>query len=110
MLYRSACTFSLRQRPHSFAPLNASRWRLPQAERASLGKLLVKAFEAGCTALTEAHAALNALDQENARVLATRLVLPEGAAEQYEAQRKAYEALHRSVGCGLVCWCVAGGM
>jgi hypothetical protein len=75
---------------------------LPQAEFATLGKLLIKAFEAGCAALTEAHAALNALDQENARVLATRLVLPEGAAEQYEAERKAYEALHRWAWHGVV--------
>jgi hypothetical protein len=71
------------------------RFQLAPNERSALQKYLDRTFEAGCDALIEAHAALIVLDQENARTLSTRLVLPEGASEQYEQQRKAYEGLHR---------------
>ena len=75
--------------------MHIPRFQLAANERSALQKYLDRAFEAGCDALIEAHAALITLDQENARTLSTRLVLPEGASEQYEQQRKAYEGLHR---------------
>ncbi|KAF8071278.1 UPF2 [Scenedesmus sp. PABB004] len=72
------------------------RYQLPPEQKQLLGRAVDRAFEACSAALVEAHQALLTLDRDNAKAYATKGELPEGAAAEYEASRKAYELLHRA--------------
>lgn len=74
----------------------ARRYSLPPEVQATLRSAVERCFEGACSALTAAHAALQATEAENARVLNSRGDLPEDMAAAYEAQRKGFEGLQRA--------------
>ncbi|KAL4437467.1 hypothetical protein ABPG77_003448 [Micractinium sp. CCAP 211/92] len=74
----------------------AGRYSLPPDVQAALRSAVERCFEGACSALTAAHAALQATEAENARVLNSRGDLPEDMAAAYEAQRKGFEGLQRA--------------
>jgi regulator of nonsense transcripts 2 len=74
----------------------ASRHTLPPEAQQQLRASVERCFEAACEALQGSHAALQATEAENARVLNNRGDLPEDMAAAYEAQRKAFEGLQRT--------------
>ena len=74
----------------------AGRYTLPAEAQAQLRGAMERVFEGACTALQGAHAALQATEAENARVLNSRGDLPEDMAGAYEAQRQGFEGLQRT--------------
>lgn len=74
----------------------AGQYSLPAEAQATLRSAVERCFEGACSALTAAHAALQATEAENARVLNSRGDLPEDMAAAYEAQRKGFEGLQRT--------------
>lgn len=74
----------------------AGRHSLPPEVQATLRSAVERCFEGACGALTAAHAALQATEAENARILNSRGDLPEDMAAAYEAQRKGFEGLQRA--------------
>lgn len=74
----------------------ASRYSAPPEAQATLRATLERCFGGACEALQSSHAALQATEAENARVLNSRGDLPEDMAAAYEAQRKGFESLQRA--------------
>lgn len=74
----------------------AARYSLPPEAQAQLRAVVERCFDGAVAALQEAHAALQATEAENARVLNSRGDLPPDMAAAYEAQRKGFEGLQRA--------------
>lgn len=73
----------------------AARYSAPPEAQAQLRAAVERCHEAAVAALQAAHAALQATEAENARVLNSRGDLPPDMAAAYEAQRKGFEGLQR---------------
>lgn len=72
------------------------RYALPPEAQQQLRTGVERCFAGACEALQTSHAALQATEAENARVLNSRGDLPADMAAAYEAQRRNFEGLQRA--------------